>query len=170
MRTFIVVISILLIAFSADAQDRKAERRARREERRIERALLDSLRLHRIEEDSVDVGYGYVKKKNLTSSVSKVSMDQVQVGSYTNIGEYLAGRVPGLVVQKTGSGYKYTIRGATSIYASTDPLFIVDGMEVMDIDYLNPCDVKSVEVLKDSSASIYGTRGACGVIIITTHK
>lgn len=170
MRTFIVVISILLIAFSADAQDRKAERRARREERRIERALLDSLRLHRIEEDSVDVGYGYVKKKNLTSSVSKVSMDQVQVGSYTNIGEYLAGRVPGLVVQKTGSGYKYTIRGATSIYASTDPLFIVDGMEVMDIDYLNPRDVKSVEVLKDSSASIYGTRGACGVIIITTHK
>lgn len=170
MRTFIVVISILLIAFSADAQDRKAERRARREERRIERVLLDSLRLHRIEEDSVDVGYGYVKKKNLTSSVSKVSMDQVQVGSYTNIGEYLAGRVPGLVVQKTGSGYKYTIRGATSIYASTDPLFIVDGMEVMDIDYLNPRDVKSVEVLKDSSASIYGTRGACGVIIITTHK
>lgn len=170
MRTFIVVISILLIAFSADAQDRKAERRARREERRIERALLDSLRLHRIEEDSVNVGYGYVKKKNLTSSVSKVSMDQVQVGSYTNIGEYLAGRVPGLVVQKTGSGYKYTIRGATSIYASTDPLFIVDGMEVMDINYLNPRDVKSVEVLKDSSASIYGTRGACGVIIITTHK
>ncbi len=170
MRTFIVVISILIIAFSADAQDRKAERRARREERRIERALLDSLRLHRIEEDSVNVGYGYVKKKNLTSSVSKVSMDQVQVGSYTNIGEYLAGRVPGLVVQKTGSGYKYTIRGATSIYASTDPLFIVDGMEVMDIDYLNPRDVKSVEVLKDSSASIYGTRGACGVIIITTHK
>lgn len=168
MRTFIVVISILLIAFSADAQDRKAERRARREERRIERALLDSLRLHRIEEDSVNVGYGYVKKKNLTSSVSKVSMDQV--GSYTNIGEYLAGRVPGLVVQKKGSGYKYTIRGATSIYASTDPLFIVDGVEVMDIDYLNPSDVKSVEVLKDSSASIYGTRGACGVIIITTHK
>lgn len=170
MRTFIILIFIFLLSFSADAQDRKAERRAHREERRIERALLDSLRLHRVEQDSVNVGYGYVKRKNLTSAVSKVSMDQVQVGSYAHIGEYLAGRVPGLVVQKTGSGYKYIIRGATSIYASSDPLFIVDGMEVMDIDYLNPRDVKSVEVLKDAAASIYGTRGACGVILITTRK
>ena len=174
MKTFIVTLLILLVSLPLDAQDKRAERRARREERRelqrIERAIRDSLRLHSIENDSVNVGYGYVKNKNLTSSVSKVAMDQVQVGSYTHIGEYLAGRVPGLVVQKTGSGYKYTIRGATSIYASTDPLFIVDGMEVMDIDYLNPRDVKSVEVLKDSSASIYGTRGACGVILITTRK
>lgn len=174
MRTFIAVLLIFFVSFSADARDRKAERQARRETRRellrMERAIRDSLRLRSQEEDSVNVGYGYIKSKNLTSSVSKVSMDNVHTSSYTHIGEYLAGRVPGLVVHKTGSGYKYTIRGATSIYASTDPLFIVDGTEVMDIDYLNPSDVKSVEVLKDSSASIYGTRGACGVILITTRK
>ena len=174
MRTFIVTLLILLISFPSDAQDRKAERKARREARReiqrVEKAIRDSLRLRSVEEDSINVGYGYVKNKNLTSSVSKVSMDNVHVSSYANIGEYLAGRVPGLVVQKSGNGYKYTIRGATSIYASTDPLFIVDGTEVMDIDYLNPNDVKSVEVLKDSSAAIYGTRGACGVILITTRR
>ena len=174
MRVFIVTLFILLFSLPLDAQDRKAERRARREERkeiqRIEKAVRDSLRLRSLEEEEVNVGYGRVKNRNLTNSVSKVSMDQVQMGSYSHIGEYLAGRVPGLVVQKMGSGYKYTIRGATSIYASTDPLFIVDGMEVMDIDYLNPRDVKSVEILKDSAASIYGTRGACGVILITTRK
>ena len=174
MRVFIVTLFILLLSLPIDAQDRKAERRARREERkeiqRIEKAVRDSLRLRSLEEEEVNVGYGRVKNRNLTNSVSKVSMDQVQMGSYSHIGEYLAGRVPGLVVQKMGSGYKYTNRCATSIYASTDPLFIVDGMEVMDIDYLNPRDVKSVEILKDSAASIYGTRGACGVILITTRK
>lgn len=165
---------LLTLSLSTDARDRKAERKSRREERkeiqRLEKAVWDSLRMRSLEEEEINVGYGRVKNKNLTSSVSKVSMDQAQMGSYTHIGEYLAGRVPGLVVQKMGSSYKYTIRGATSIYASTDPLFIVDGMEVMDIDYLNPRDVKSVEILKDSAASIYGTRGACGVILITTRK
>ena len=87
---------------------------------------------------------------------------------YTNIGEYLKGRVPGLMVTKLGTGYKYQIRGISSINSPTDPLFIVDGMEVANIDYINPNDVERVEVLKDASASIYGNRGACGVIVITT--
>lgn len=57
-----------------------------------------------------------------------------------------------------------------SINSSTDPLFVVDGSTVSDISYLSPSDVKSVEVLKDASASIYGSRGACGVIFITTKR
>ena len=174
MRTFIVTLLILLVSFPSASQDRKAERKARRAERRelrlLEKAVRDSIYLREYERDSINVGYGYVRKKDLTTSGSQLPVDQKEIGSYTHIGEYLAGRVPGLVVHKTGSGYKYIIRGATSIYGSTDPLFIVDGMEVMDIDYLNPRDVKSVEVLKDSSASIYGTRGACGVILITTRR
>jgi len=120
------------------------------------------------DEDSVNIGYGYVKKKNLISSVSKVSVNNM--GSYTNIGEYLRGRVPGLHVIGNGGSYKYMVRGINSINSSTDPLFVVDGAVVMDIDFLNPQDVKSVEVIKDGSASIYGARGACGVILITTHK
>ena len=170
---FLFIALAMLVSYPANSQDKYEGKRARREqrraERRAERALMDSLRLASFGEDSVNVGYGYIKRKNLTSAVSKVSMDDEQSSSYTTIGDYLMGRVPGLTVIKTGTTYKYIIRGLSSINSQTDPLFVVDGVEVMDISYLNPRDVKSVEVLKDSSASIYGTRGACGVILITTR-
>ena len=170
---FLFIALAMMVPYPANSQDkfegRRARREQRREERRLERALMDSLRLAAFEQDSVNVGYGYVKRKNLVNSVSKVSMENDQNMSYNDIGEYLMGRVPGLTVIKTGTTYKYIIRGLSSINSQTDPLFIVDGVEVMDISYLNPRDVKSVEVLKDSSASIYGTRGACGVILITTR-
>lgn len=171
--TFLFIALAMMVSYPANSQDkseaRRARREQRREERRLERALMDSLRLAAFEQDSVNVGYGYVKRKNLVNSVSKVPMENDQNMSYNDIGEYLMGRVPGLTVIKTGTTYKYIIRGLGSINSQTDPLFIVDGVEVMDISYLNPRDVKSVEVLKDSSASIYGTRGACGVILITTR-
>lgn len=167
----VLMASMLITGITLSAQsDRKAERMARREAKRLERAIYDSLRLRKAEEDSINIGYGYIKRKNLTSSVSKVEVDDLQMGSYTNIGEYLKGRVPGLQVMKVGSTYKYLVRGISSINSPTDPLFVVDGMEVMDIDYLNPADIQTVEVLKDASASIYGNRGACGVIIITTKR
>lgn len=170
---FLFIALAMMVSYPANSQDkseaRRARREQRREERRLERALMDSLRLAAFEQDSVNVGYGYVKRKNLVNSVSKVPMENDQNMSYNDIGEYLMGRVPGLAVIKTGTTYKYIIRGLSSINSQTDPLFIVDGVEVMDISYLNPRDVKSVEVLKDSSASIYGTRGACGVILITTR-
>lgn len=172
MKRILCLLSALmfLVNFSTVAQDRKEERRSRREQRRLERALYDSLRLKAMEEDSVYVGYGHVKRKNLTTAVSKVDVDEIQMRGYTSIGEYLKGRVPGLQVLKNGSGYRYLIRGISSINAPTDPLFIVDGVEVTDIDFLNPSDVATVEVLKDASASIYGNRGACGVIVITTKR
>lgn len=170
---FLFIALAMMVSYPANSQDkseaRRARREQRREERRLERALMDSLRLAAFEQDSVNVGYGYVKRKNLVNSVSKVPMENDQNMSYNDIGEYLMGRVPGLTVIKTGTTYRYIIRGLSSINSQTDPLFIVDGVEVMDISYLNPRDVKSVEVLKDSSASIYGTRGACGVILITTR-
>ena len=170
---FLFIALAMMVSYPANSQDkseaRRARREQRREERRLERALMDSLRLAAFEQDSVNVGYGYVKRKNLVNSVSKVLMENDQNMSYNDIGEYLMGRVPGLTVIKTGTTYRYIIRGLSSINLQTDPLFIVDGVEVMDISYLNPRDVKSVEVLKDSSASIYGTRGACGVILITTR-
>lgn len=171
---FILPALMMLVSVSGYSQDTKAERRARRMERRemrrLERAIMDSFRLQSMENDTVNVGYGYVRKKDLTTSVSRLSVGDNEMSSYTHIAEYLAGRVPGLSVTKTGSGYRYLIRGVNTIYGSNEPLFVVDGMEVMDIDYLNPRDVQSVEVLKDASASIYGTRGACGVILITTKR
>ena len=170
MKRIFAIIFASLLVLGASAQDRKAERMERRAQRRAERAVYDSIRVRQMEDDSIYVGYGYIKRKNLTTSVSKVDVMDIQMKGYTSIGEYLKGRVPGLQVMKTGSGYRYLIRGVSSINSPTDPLFIVDGMEVNDIDSINPNDIERVEVLKDASASIYGNRGACGVIIITTKR
>ncbi len=175
MKRFIVFL--LLAGFMAApgfAQDRKADREARREvrkeERRMERAIRDSLRTIMESMDSVNVGYGYIKKSKLTNSVSSVKMDNNEVAGYGDIGEYLMGRVPGLSVIREGPRYRFLIRGVGTINGTSEPLLIVDGVEVTDISFLNPRDVQSVEVLKDSSASIYGARGAFGVILITTRR
>lgn len=166
---FIIASLILLpVSYSVQAQGRKEERKARKEIRRQERAIRDSLLLMMSENESVNVGYGSTKKKKLTTSVSSVKAKNTETDGYSHVAEYLQGRVPGLIVRKVGGSYKFTIRGINSINSSTDPLLIVDGCTVDDIDYLNPKDIKSVEVLKDASASIYGSRGACGVILITT--
>ena len=84
----------MLIAFSGYSQDRKAERAARKEQRRIERAIMDSLRLHKAEKDSVNVGYGYQKRKDMNTSVSRLGSNRNEMASYSNMAEYLMGRVP----------------------------------------------------------------------------
>lgn len=166
-----VLMAVPVCAQENKARDRKAERMARREQRREERAVMDAIRAGHEYEDSVNVGYGYVKRRNMNSSVSSLDVNKDQIASYSHIGEYLMGRVPGLTVNKIGDNkYEYVIRGTVSFKLSTDPLFVVDGIVVSEIDYLNPYDVKSVEILKDASASIYGSRAAGGVIMITTRK
>jgi TonB-dependent SusC/RagA subfamily outer membrane receptor len=168
---FLFTAALLALPFTGDAQDKKAERRARREQRRIEAAVKDSIRRVAAENELVDLGYGKVRRKDVTSSVSKVSVDEKTVTSYSDMGTYLMGRVPGLTVTKTGNGYRYSIRSSDTIYGNTEPLFVVDGVTVDDISYLNPSDVDHVEVLKDAaSASIYGTQGGNGVILITTKR
>jgi TonB-dependent SusC/RagA subfamily outer membrane receptor len=168
---FLFTAALLALPFTGDAQDKKAERRARREQRRIEAAVKDSIRRAAAENELVDLGYGKVRRKDVTSSVSKVSVDEKTVSSYSDMGTYLMGRVPGLTVTKTGNGYRYSIRSSDTIYGNTEPLFVVDGVTVDYISYLNPSDVDHVEVLKDAaSASIYGTQGGNGVILITTKR
>ena len=168
---FLFTAALLALPFTGDAQDKKAERRARREQRRIEAAVKDSIRRAAAENDLVDMGYGKVRRKDMTSSVSKVDVDGKTAVSYSDMGSYLMGRVPGLTVTKTGNGYRYSIRSSDTIYGNTEPLFVVDGVTVDDISYLNPSDVDHVEVLKDAaSASIYGTQGGNGVILITTKR
>ena len=122
--------------------------------------LVDILAEHRTH----NLGYGIVVTDgSKTESVTTVEMSEL--APYRTIYEFLAGRVAGVMVQ----GEKVTIRGINSINASTDPLFIVNGTAVTDISWLNPRDVKTVDVLKDGAAcSLYGSRGANGVIIITT--
>ena len=115
---------------------------------------------------AVEMGYGTVNKDDLTYSVSSLRPEENEITSYSNMYDYLRGRVPGVSVSANN---KIQIRGNNSINAGTDPLIIVDGTE-SDLSAINPRDVYSVDVLKDASASIYGVRGACGVIIITTKS
>ena len=114
-------------------------------------------------EDDINIGYGTVKRKNLTSSVNKVNARQARYASYNNIYEMLKGELPGVQV----NGRSIKIQGASSLMSSTEPLMVVDGVVVNSIDDIMPQMVRSIEVLKGSSASIYGSRGANGVILIT---
>lgn len=124
-------------------------------------------------DEVVVVGYGTMKKSDLTGSVTSVKGSDLSVLSTANIATALAGRAPGVQVISSGSvdgAVKVRIRGVGTINNS-DPLYVVDGFPTSDISYIAPTDIESMEVLKDASASaIYGSRGANGVIMITTKK
>ena len=119
-------------------------------------------------DEYVDVGYGKIKKSENTMSVAKLNAKKdVENSAYSNIYEYLQGRVAGVEV----NGNSIRIRGDRSIMASNEPLIIVDGMEMNDISDINPQMVSSIEVLKDgASTAIYGSRGANGVILIKLRQ
>lgn len=121
----------------------------------------------------VVVGYGTMKKRDLTGSIASVSAKDMQEMANPNALQGLQGRVPGVVLtNNTGDpqgNFSIRIRGNNSIKGSNDPLYIVDGMP-MNVSSINAMDIKSVEVLKDASATaIYGSRGANGVVLITTN-
>ncbi len=117
-------------------------------------------------EEAIDIGYGTVKKKNLSTSVSKIDGTNPKYASYRTIYDMLRGEVPGVQV----NGTSISIQGVSSLLLSTEPLFVVDGITVSSIDGIQPQIVKSIQVLKGSSASIYGSRGANGVILINLIK
>ena len=120
--------------------------------------------------NEVNVGYGTISKDDLNSPVSKVEANEKTEQSYSNIWSYISGHVPGVFMRGGGDGStpQIYIRGIGTNSDVTQPLFIVDGVEMQDISYLLPSDVSSVEVIKDGSASIYGAQSANGVIMITT--
>lgn len=114
-------------------------------------------------EETVNVGYGTVKKKDATTQVGKIDGTNKKYASYSNIYDMIRGELPGVQV----TGKNIVIQGTSSIMLSSDPLFIVDGMPVSSLDDITPVMVKSIEVLKGSAAAVYGSRGANGVILIT---
>ncbi len=126
-------------------------------------------------EDSVQVGYGKQSKRDLTTSVSSIDGETAKRNSPTSVADMIDGRFPGVEVKRSPSGVSIRIRGARSINSNNEPLYVVDGMPMMTSDGvlqdLHPNDIKSIEVLKDAAAtSVYGSRGANGVILITTKK
>jgi len=123
----------------------------------------------------VVIGYGTSRKKDLTGAVGSVPMANVDKTPVLGTSQLLEGTVSGVQVTQTnsqpGAAFTVRVRGTNSISSSSDPLFVVDGYAGADISTLNPTDIASMEVLKDASATaIYGSRGANGVIMITTRK
>lgn len=146
-------------------------------------------------DEVVVIGYGTVKKRDLTGSISSVDPDELNLGSASNIDEVMNGRVAGLQINQNssepGGSVNVRIRGAGSINAGNEPLYVIDGMPIDNspvisgsgnavtenrnmrnpLNMINPSDIASIEILKDASATaIYGSRGANGVIMITTKK
>ena len=112
---------------------------------------------------NVKIGFGESDSRDVSYSVASVKTNDNEV--YTNMYDYLRGKVAGVLVKPDNT---IIIRGVTTFNSSTDPLIILDGVEITDLGIVNPRDVYSVDILKDSSASIYGIKGANGVILITT--
>ncbi len=126
-------------------------------------------------DEVVAIGYGTIKKSDLTGSLSSVSSDEFAEQNITRVDQVLQGRATGVQISNTvgapGGDVRIRIRGANSVLGDNSPLFVVDGFVGVDYNMLNPNDIESVEVLKDAaSTAIYGSRGANGVILITTKK
>jgi len=135
-------------------------------------------------DEVVIIGYGSVKKKDATGSVSVVGTKDFNKGAITSVQELMTGKAPGVVITSTGgapgSGQTIRIRGGSSMGASNDPLIVIDGVAVDNgtisgtsniLGMVNPNDIESFTVLKDASATaIYGSRASNGVILITTKK
>lgn len=147
-------------------------------------------------DEIVVVGYGTQRRGDVTSSIAILDVDDVNVGQVTNVDEMIQGRVAGVQVLENngepGAGISIRIRGGTSISASNDPLYVIDGVPIDNenvtpggvdagggtappgrnpLNLLNPSDIESISVLKDAAATaIYGSRGANGVVLITTKS
>lgn len=140
-------------------------------------------------EEVVAIGYGTMRKSDLTGSVGSVKVDEIRKNPVTSLDQSLQGRVAGVQVvnvsAQPGGNTLFRVRGGNSIYAGNQPLYVIDGMQVNAnenltflsapsinaLSSLNPNDIESVEILKDASAtSIYGAKGANGVVLITTRR
>jgi TonB-linked SusC/RagA family outer membrane protein len=135
-------------------------------------------------DEVVVIGYGAVKRKDVTGSVSSVSSDEIRRSQPVTIEQSLQGRIPGMVVQQVsgqpGGGFSVQVHGTTG-FSGSGPLYVLDGVELQGLASvgggtnplagINPSDIESVDVLKDASATaIYGAKGTDGVIIITTKR
>jgi TonB-linked SusC/RagA family outer membrane protein len=126
-------------------------------------------------EDVVVIGYGTVKKSDLTGSVAVVTAEELTRTPASNFQTALQGKAPGVIVSQTsgkpGSGPAIRIRGIGSINRNSDPMYVVDGVVYGSLQSINPQDIESMQILKDASAAaIYGADGANGVVIITTKR
>jgi len=128
------------------------------------------------EKEQIDIGYGTANPDHVVGSIATVDGDETQDVQPTTLADMLRGKVAGVQVNEVaGGGIQVRIRGTRSFMGGNDPLYVVDDMAIQTTDgilyHINPRDVDSISVLKDASAtSIYGSRGANGVILIKTKR
>ncbi|MCK4880399.1 MAG: TonB-dependent receptor plug domain-containing protein, partial [Bacteroidales bacterium] len=142
--------------------------------RKIDRHT-DTLRINLVFMDSkknrdLAIGYGYMAKEDLTFAVDHMQQENNEYCNYANIYELLKGKFPGVTVDGTSGSYVVYVRGAQSINSRNDVLFIVDGSPSANVSGLHPCNIRSIDVIKDGMTSMYGARGANGVILIETKR
>lgn len=125
-------------------------------------------------EEVVVVGYGIQKEKDLTSAITTIKADEIAKTPSSSAMQGLQGKVPGVQIVSSGapgSGPKMLVRGVGTLEGDSKPLYVVDGMFLDNIDFLNPADIESISILKDASAAaIYGVKAANGVVLIETKK
>ncbi|MDD7124758.1 MAG: carboxypeptidase-like regulatory domain-containing protein, partial [Bacteroidales bacterium] len=126
-------------------------------------------------DEVVVVGYGVVRKSDLTGSVGSVKAADIAGKGSTSVMESLQGRMAGVNISQSssraGDGFNIQIRGKSSMNEDCKPLYVIDGVVCDNMDFLNPMDIEKVDVLKDaSSTAIYGSRATNGVVMITTKK
>lgn len=126
-------------------------------------------------DEVVVVGYGVVKKSDLTGSVGSIKSETIAAKGSTSVMESLQGQVAGVNItqssSRAGDGFNIQIRGKSSMNDDSKPLYVIDGVVCDNMDFLNPMDIEKVDVLKDaSSTAIYGSRATNGVVMITTKK
>jgi TonB-linked SusC/RagA family outer membrane protein len=126
-------------------------------------------------DEVVVVGYGTTKKRDLTGPVSHIGVKEIQDRPIVSIDQAMAAQMPGVQVQTLtgtpGAALQIRVRGSASVSASNDPLYVVDGIPVDNLQDIDPTTIESIDVLKDAStAAIYGARGSNGVVLITTRK
>ena len=129
------------------------------------------------EPERVEVGYGTQDPRKVTGAVGSLNTEDRNANRATRVEELFQGRLAGVQVTHTGSGYSVRVRGAGTLLSSGEPLYVVDGVPLYAaapghaLDGINPSDVARIDVLKDAGASaIYGSKAANGVILITTRR
>lgn len=116
----------------------------------------------------IATGMGYISEENLTFALAHLADENINFCGYSDVFSLVQGKFSGVQIKSTGSGQGIFVRGQKSITGDNEAIYVVDGVRVADVSFVNPCEMASIDILKDGAAAMYGSQGANGVVIIET--
>jgi TonB-dependent SusC/RagA subfamily outer membrane receptor len=137
---------------------------------RTDTVLLNLIFLDQGDNRELATGFGYIRQEDLTFAMNHLGYQNNDFCNYNNIYDLIEGRFPGVIVESDGNDGAIYIRGSSSAGASNNALTVVDGIITGGIGWINPCDVKSINIMKDGMTAMYGSDGSNGVVVIETHR